>query len=476
MEGIKLIESMKIASSCKTKATEQLLNSCSAFDGMQSREGMAAEELDKVKSQYGARLAVCELQEAENPPKLPRCSYLGSSVPAGLVHRGRLAACLRELQNNAVFWSSYVNSLQNVGYMCQVARTEIEREELVEQRRASLKTSLLVTRVLSEFQQNVATQNAELLTHAQKLRELHRQNAEELTAVRKDTSSTLQQLREEFRAQLQNVADKAEAVIDRVTASASDTNEEVVRYVQNVQHSLVNIWQMMAESNAEVAARQLQDSTESHERALATQRTLETVVMEDVGRLSNALSGLSSEVLLAGNQVATMLRGHAFLAETLEQSVAKSVHVADTLNKLNVPVLEMFARAASIANFIFSDSFLIVVGFLSPMAALFVGAALFKFRLMLWLLGVWILLSSSYGMFSSSDKTWWSLTSLPRNPVGIQVLEFGTRSPKHFPRGMASHHDVARARDCVLYHFHLLSSRSRNLSSISRTAGRDQSQ
>ncbi|ERF74393.1 hypothetical protein EPUS_09384 [Endocarpon pusillum Z07020] len=396
MEGIRLIESMKSASTCKTKATQQLLNSCSALDGTGPSQDRPAEELDKLKSQYAARLAVCELQEAEKPPKLPRCSSLGSSGPGELVNRSQLAACLRELQNNMVFWGSYVNSLQNVGYMCQVARAEIEKEQLVEQRQASLQTTLLVTRVLSEFQQSVATQNAELLVHAQKLRDLHRQNIEELAMARKDTSATLHQLREDFSAQLQNVADKAEAVIETVTASASNTNEELGRHVQNVQHSLANIWQLMAEGNAEIAARQLQDSTESHEMALAIQRALESVVMDEIGGLSDALSSLSSDLLLAGHQVTSMRQGHAFLAESLDQSVAKSVHVADTLDKLNVPVLEMFAQAASLANFIFSDAFLGLVGFLSPMVFVFVCAAVFQFRLMFWLLRVGALLGASY--------------------------------------------------------------------------------
>lgn len=397
MEGIKLIERMKSASSCKTKATQQLLKSCSALDDTQSGQDRSPEELDRVKSQYAARLAVCELQEAEDPPKLPRCSFLGFNNPPESVNRSQLAACLRELQDNVIFWGSYINSLQNVGYMCQVARAEIEKEELVEQRRASLQTTLLVTRVLSEFQQSVAMQNAELLAHAQRFRELHRQNVEELVKARKETSATLDQLREDFGAQLQNMADKVEAVIDTITASASGTNEEVVRYVQNVQNSLGKIWQMMAEANAEIAARQVQDSKENHEMALATQRVLETEVMGEVGRISNALFGLSNNLQLAERQVTSLHQGHLSLADSLEESVAKSAHVADMLDRLNVPVLEVFARTASLVNFIFSEESLVLLGFLSPMAAVLLCAVFFPFRLMFWLLRFGVLLMSSYG-------------------------------------------------------------------------------
>lgn len=456
IEGVKLIESMKSASSCKTKATQQLLNSCSALEGTQPGDSVSAEELDRVKSQYAARLAVCELQEAENPPKLPRCSSLGISELGRSINRNRLASCLRELQNNIIFWSSYVNSLQNVGYMCQVARAEIEKEELVEQRRASLQTTLLVTRVLSEFQQSVATQNTELLTHAQKLRELHRQNVEELVTARRDTSATLHQLREEFSAQLQNVADKAEAVIETVAASASGTNQEVVSYVQNVQHSLEKIWQMMAEGNAEVAARQLQDSANSHDMALATQRALENIVMDEIGRLSDGLSGLSSELRLAGNQVTSIRLEHVSLAESLDQSVAKSVHVVDVLEKLNLPLLEIFAKAASLTNFIFSDGFLVAVGFLSPLAAITFCAAFVQFRLIFWLFRMSLLLASSYGKLFLVCHVTTALTSHLSHLMGFHILGLVASVAENFRWSMASYYHIARTWSSGLHYLLLL--------------------
>jgi Tht1-like nuclear fusion protein len=353
MEGIRLIESMKTASSCKTKATQQLLTSCSSLDGTQEGEGRTAEELEKVKSQYAARLAVCELQEASNPPKLPLCSMLSSSGPAETVNRNKLAACLGELQKNMVFWVSYVNNLQNVGYMCFVARAEIEQEQLVEQRRASLQTTLLVTRVLSEFQQSIAAQNEELMSYAYELNELHRQHSEELILAREETSAILSRLGRDLGAQLTQVVGRAEAVIELVTANASSTNKEVVQYAENVQHRLANIWQMMLEGNAEVAANQLEASTESHTLVMATRGALEGLIMNEVGGLADALSGLL-------NQVTSVHEEHTSLAESLDESMAKSAKVADTLAKLNMPVLEVVAKAAGVINFIFSDDFLVL--------------------------------------------------------------------------------------------------------------------
>lgn len=465
-EGVRLIESMKSASSCKTKATQQLLNSCSSLDDTQTTESKTSRDLDKLKSKYAARLAVCELQEAEDPPPLPRCSSIGVSELPGSINRSQLASCLRELQNNVVFWGSYINNLQNVGYMCQVARAEIEKEELVEQRRASLQTTLLVTRVLSEFQHSVTIQNAELLTHAQKLRELHRQNVAELVNARKDTTATLHQLREEFGVQLQIVADRAEAVIEAVTTSTSGTNEEVLRYVQKVQNSLGNIWQMMAEGNAEVAARQLQDSTESHRMALATQRALESIVLNEIGRLSDGLTSISSELLLAGNQVTSIRQGHASLSDSLDQSIAKSVRVADTLDKLNMPILEMFAKMASLTNLVFSDDVLLLVGFLSPIAVLMFCAMFVQFRVLFWLLRLGVLLGSSYGGSSRPYQGILPLTSIHSDLASIHFLGLLSGPSAHSLRSMASYHNIAGDPHHLRFRFHVFRNRPWNVSSV----------
>jgi Tht1-like nuclear fusion protein len=471
MEGIRLIENMKSASTCKTTATHQLLTSCSALDGPQTEITRSADDLDKLKNQYAARLAVCELQEAENPPKLPRCSFLGSANPPGMVYRSQLAACLRELQDDAVFWASYVNNLQNVGYMCHVARAEIEKEELAKQHQASLQTTLLVTRVLAEFQQSVKTQSGELLEHAMQLRELHRQNAEEIAASRKDISATLLQLREEFGAQLQQVADKAEAAIGKTTAIANSTGTDVVLYVQQMYTGLENVWQMMAEGNAELAALQLRDSTKSHELALATQRALETIVANEIGAVSGALSGLSDDLTLAGDQVTSMRDGHASLSESLDESVAKSIHVAETLDQLNVPILEMLAKAVSFANLIFNDAFLTFLGFLSPMVVVVLLAAVFQLRLLWWLLRLGALLMFSYSE-SYFQMAYSFLTLSSSGLVGIHTLGLLACLSGPSQRSMASNHDIDAARRHILVRVHFLPSSSNRVSSASGATSR----
>jgi hypothetical protein len=274
--------------------------------------------------------------------------------------------------------------------MCFVARAEIEQEQLVEQRRASLQTTLLVTRVLSEFQQSIAAQNEELMSYAYELNELHRQHSEELILAREETSATLSRLGKDLGAQLTQVVGRAEALIELVTANASSTNKEVVQYAENVQHRLANIWQMMLEGNAEIAANQLEASTESHTLVMATRGALEGLIMNEVGGLADALSGLL-------NQVTSVHEEHTSLAESLDESMAKSAKVADTLAKLNMPVLEVVAKAAGVINFIFSDDFLVLLGFASPMAVVLLCAAFFRVRLFFWLLRVGILLTSSYG-------------------------------------------------------------------------------
>ena len=411
-KGVRLIENMKTESSCKTRATQQLLSSCSEFDGSQTSNGRkTAGELEKVKSQYAARLAVCELQEASKPPRLPRCSSLGTSALLGAVDRIHLASCLRELQDNMIFWASYVNNLQNVGYMCQAARADIEKEELVEQRRASLQTTLLITKVLADFQQNVANQNAELLSHADRVREMHQRNVEELATTRRDTSRALHDIKDEFGARMQDVAGWADNVLQRMTASAGVKNDELVTYAERVHHGLQNIWQKTAEGNAELAARQLEDTNKIHEMAILVQNRLQGIATDDLNRLNAGLSDFGDDLVVAGNQVTSLLGGHLSLADGLESSIIKSRQVSQTLEQINVPILDLLAKAASVANLIFSHECLVLCGFLLPIAFLVLAAFIFRFRLAFWLLRMSSLLGISYGMsytshIASSAEIW----------------------------------------------------------------------
>ncbi len=151
-----LIQSQKSVPSCALQAAMTLLGSCRDIDGSNDNghgstgdhEGM----LERIKSTYAARLAVCELLEAGadvpaqcsslTSPKRPKTARSFSDflfkVKRGAETAGdgkaddakdALSQCLWSLESRPQWWTSYSNSRQNAVVMCQAMRGQIERGE-----------------------------------------------------------------------------------------------------------------------------------------------------------------------------------------------------------------------------------------------------------------------------------------------------------------------------------------------------------
>ena len=354
-----------------------------------------------MKSLYAARLAVCELQEAARSPKLQRCASVTISRNDPSVKQHELADCLQELQSKAVFWASYTNNLQNVGYMCQVARAEIEKEELVEQRRASLETTLLVTRVLSDLQRNVADQNADVLSYTQQVRGLHAQNMNSLATAREENLATMHEIRDELGSQLQSAATDVQTLVENVAKEAASSQGAVLQYIENVQHSVQQIWQTWLEGNAEVAARQSQDVAANHGLVVAVQQKLEDLARDNIGRLSVGLYGLSDDISRVSSQIRSIGQAHESLVVSLNQSLERSSHVVEQLEAVNMPILELLASTAKVSRFILTGRGLMLTAFWLSLVTVCFLAALIRTPRIVWLCKASLLLTIFYGTIAS---------------------------------------------------------------------------
>lgn len=155
-QAVTIIQSLETQPSCNRIATVALINSCQSQEvsATDAGEGAGQSELllDEVKSEYAARLAICELTgaKADIPPQ---CTDLIPSQQAckngGLwnlyrrTHRqgleGQTKVCYPEitqhqfvrcqtaLGSRAQWWTSYSNARQNAVVMCQASRDAIEK-------------------------------------------------------------------------------------------------------------------------------------------------------------------------------------------------------------------------------------------------------------------------------------------------------------------------------------------------------------
>ncbi|KAH0545219.1 hypothetical protein FGG08_000673 [Glutinoglossum americanum] len=150
-----ILASLESSPSCNRLATAMLAKSCETLDNQDPTEPEIF--LDRVRSMYAARLAVCELTEA-GVPVPAQCSLLlpldRSKKRRGLkdylsrngrpkdgnkeakyyddINQRQLVQCLRNLESKPQWWTSYSNGRQNAVVICSALRSHIEKAQALE--------------------------------------------------------------------------------------------------------------------------------------------------------------------------------------------------------------------------------------------------------------------------------------------------------------------------------------------------------
>ena len=151
---------MKTSPSCNRMAASKLVMSCQALrdKSSDSPDSEIYVTLERARSLYAARLAICELDGAGASVPRPCISV---TVPApskkrifGISSRSKpppspmdqesaalLEGCLKTLESRPQWWTSYSNNRQNAVVICQAARIEGEKDELLELYRSIVESS-----------------------------------------------------------------------------------------------------------------------------------------------------------------------------------------------------------------------------------------------------------------------------------------------------------------------------------------------
>ena len=178
-EAVQLLESMESTPSCNRVAATRLMMSCQSIggkaDNIGSKDYVA---LERVRSLYAARLAICELGAARvsiSAPcnsiavePWPRKTLFGLSTKhrpqSGIEHdfpQQALESCLKSLESRPQWWTSYSNSRQNAMVICQATRIENEKEELLNLHKSIADVTLKLRHGLGEALRMAAAESAQ---------------------------------------------------------------------------------------------------------------------------------------------------------------------------------------------------------------------------------------------------------------------------------------------------------------------------
>ncbi|TID20642.1 hypothetical protein E6O75_ATG05406 [Venturia nashicola] len=183
-QAITVLDQMDKKPSCHRLATRTLIESC------QSLEVSPTSEVDlfEIRSEFGIRLALCEMEGAANIPsecadfRPGPCSV---SMSWGGLFRGQkkmretsnhnvcyaevttnqVQRCRRALNGKTQDWMSYSNNMQNLEVVCQASRNAIEQAEILQQFKQAAAVGNEVTETVAES----LKQSTEFLSSLQNL-------------------------------------------------------------------------------------------------------------------------------------------------------------------------------------------------------------------------------------------------------------------------------------------------------------------
>jgi hypothetical protein len=295
-QAVDFVVSMQTAPTCTRMAASHLMNECKLLEAY----------LDNVKTEYAAKLAVCELLSAQpsNPMPPPNCDIL---VPTSRAcSRGgtwwyprpettvndrqcypeikeyQYVQCLKTLQSSPQYWTSFSNARQNAVVMCQASRDAIEREN-------HLETFKNLTRVMGVVSSTMkkSTEEYEALLKDQKqfadeVRDTQDRFKEEVHAVQEKALATVETLDNKFHTFMDT------SMSELITALADNQSNEIVRIRQEMQafsgdlmaesSQLANFLTAQLQAHHEQALMSLQDN---HEAQLNSYNTLSDI-MDDL--------------------------------------------------------------------------------------------------------------------------------------------------------------------------------------------------
>lgn len=178
IEAVQLLESMKSTPSCNRMAATKLVTSCQSIgrndDNPRSKDYMT---LERLRSLYAARLAICELDGAgvSIPTQCAPVNVLPSQKKSRFGFSAKyepknpieyefpqqvLGSCLKSLESRPQWWTSYSNNRQNAMVICQAAGIENEKEELLDLHKSIIHSTFKLNHGLKEALKTASAESA----------------------------------------------------------------------------------------------------------------------------------------------------------------------------------------------------------------------------------------------------------------------------------------------------------------------------
>ncbi|PLB55322.1 hypothetical protein P170DRAFT_470736 [Aspergillus steynii IBT 23096] len=387
MEAVQLLETMKSSPSCNRLAASRLVNSCQSIEGVnESTNPDLYLALEHVRSLYAARLAICELNEAGASipsPCVPvtssqhhRKGIFGFSSKQksptqeqDVISKELLASCLKTLESRPQWWTSYSNSRQNALVICQAARVESEKNELLELYKSILEASAKLNSGLQEALRMAAAESMQHKAFMETTAIMRARLATELDETHSRFISIFESIFHDIGLGVNSMVGSVNSILSRVQNEAISLEKNVLNAseeITHLQHALKVVHDEALLRNQQMRIAYRQDSQTQNELASSIQDRLEVLLQSDIATLFNQVQAFDASVDWLSGRFGLLLQQETSISErlrNLENAIEKSQVTADDLHKSQAEHFETLKAQSQIqqsmqANMNISQAFM----------------------------------------------------------------------------------------------------------------------
>ncbi|RDI76503.1 hypothetical protein Vi05172_g13514 [Venturia inaequalis] len=343
-QAITVLDKMDKKPSCHRLATLTLIESCQTLEVSPTSEL----ELFEIRSEFGIRLALCEMEGAANIPSACadfRPGPCSVSMSWGGFFRGQkkmretsndnvcyaevttiqVQECRRALNGKTQDWMSYSNNMQNLEVVCQASRNAIEQAEILQQ----FKKAAAVGNDVTETVADALKQSKDFLSSLQNLQ----------ARVLVDWEIEAEKSRFALGEIVNNIQTAVHSMIEKFRQEAEDASGKMGKLKQDIEEG------HLTTEETTFAVRSFHDSARTHYDEMSA---LQTQAWENIGlrtgEIGSTLSGVKADLPDVVNLIQTIVDHfqesshnistlHAEMEAKIEKNNEKLIHQENLIGK-----------------------------------------------------------------------------------------------------------------------------------------------
>ncbi|KAL4812904.1 hypothetical protein BDW67DRAFT_178370 [Aspergillus spinulosporus] len=357
-KALQLLESLNSSSSCNKLAATKLVSSCKSIGRDTESTSTGGSDtyltLERVRSLYAARLAICELREAGIPTpsacrsvdrfQPPRRGLWGRHTRNSFVTdafdnipKSDLEPCIRTLESRPQWWTSYSNSKQNAVIICQASRIEIDKEDILETYNSILHSSAKLSDGLYEALRIAAEESTKSRAFAQSTELLRK---EMLREMQESSSTLLGRIFHNLESRLGLLTEALSSTLQRFQLRLSSLEGDIQNSsnsAESLRHMLQYIHDESLLRSEQIALTQQQNAEKHNELALSLQSKLKSITKDDITELRQGVGNIDSSLEWLYTRIIQIYEQEASVFERLRgigSSLAEFQQRADNLDKV----------------------------------------------------------------------------------------------------------------------------------------------